>query len=107
MIFYTADPHFGYEPTLVWRPGFSTVEEMDEALIAAWNAVVSDEDTVYLIGDIGWNDGHVPGRTLARLKGRKHLIRGNSQLLGEEEVASVSVGYLYYLIFFALTLYVS
>ena len=77
MIFYTADPHFGYEPTLVWRPGFSSVEEMDEALIAAWNAVVSDEDTVYLIGDIGWNNGHVPCRTLARLKGRKHLIRGN------------------------------
>ena len=77
MIFYTADPHFGYEPTLVWRPQFSSVEEMDEALIAAWNAVVSDGDTVYLIGDIGWNDGHVPGRTLARLKGRKHLIRGN------------------------------
>ena len=77
MIFYTADPHFGYEPTLVWRPGFSSVEEMDEALIAAWNAVVTDDDTVYLIGDVGWNDGHVPCRTLARLKGRKHLIRGN------------------------------
>ena len=77
MIFYTADLHFGYEPTLVWRPEFSSVEEMDEALITAWNAVVSDEDTVYLIGDIGWNDGHVPCRTLARLKGRKHLIRGN------------------------------
>ena len=77
MIFYTADPHFGYEPTLVWRPQFSSVEEMDEALIAAWNAVVSDEDTVYLIGDIGWNGGHVPCRTLARLNGHKHLIRGN------------------------------
>ena len=77
MIFYTADPHFGYEPTLVWRPEFSSVEEMDETLIARWNAVVGDEDTVYLIGDIGWNGGHVPCRTLARLKGRKHLIRGN------------------------------
>ena len=50
MIFYTADPHFGYEPALVWRPQFASVEEMDEALIAAWNAVVSDDDTVYLIG---------------------------------------------------------
>ena len=77
MIFYTADPHFGYEPTLVWRPEFASVEEMDEALIARWNAVVGDEDTVYLIGDIGWNGGHVPCRTLARLKGHKHLIRGN------------------------------
>ena len=77
MIFYTADPHFGYAPTLEWRPRFSTVEEMDEAIIAAWNAVVSEEDTVYLIGDVGWNGGHVPCRTLARLKGHKHLIRGN------------------------------
>ena len=77
MIFYTADPHFGYEPALIWRPQFSRVEEMDEYLIAAWNAVVSDEDTVYLIGDVGWNGGHVPCRTLARLKGHKHLIRGN------------------------------
>lgn len=77
MIFYTADPHFGYEPALVWRPQFSTVEEMDEALIAAWNAVVTEEDTVCLVGDIGWNNGHVPCRTLARLRGHKHLIRGN------------------------------
>lgn len=76
MIFYTADLHFGYLP-LVEKRGFSTVEEMDEALIAAWNRVVGEEDTVYLLGDIGWNNGHVPCRTLARLKGHKHLIRGN------------------------------
>ncbi|MBQ9148563.1 MAG: hypothetical protein IJX69_03240 [Oscillospiraceae bacterium] len=76
MIFYTADPHFRYEPMVAGRP-FETVEEMDEAIIANWNAVVGPEDTVYLIGDIGFNGGHVPCRTLARLNGRKHLIRGN------------------------------
>lgn len=76
MIFYTADPHFGYEPLLAGRP-FASVAEMDEAIIANWNAAVSPADTVYLVGDIGWNDGHVPCRTLARLNGRKHLIRGN------------------------------
>ena len=76
MIFYTADPHFGYLP-LVAKRGFETAAQMDEALIAAWNGCVGPADTVYLIGDIGWNDGHVPCRTLARLNGRKHLIRGN------------------------------
>lgn len=76
MIFYTADLHFGYLP-LVEKRGFSSVAEMDEALITAWNQVVGETDTVYLLGDIGWNNGHVPCRTLARLKGRKHLIRGN------------------------------
>lgn len=76
MIFYTADPHFGYEPMAAIR-GFDSTAQMDEALIAAWNRVVGPEDTVYLIGDVGFNDGHVPCRTLARLRGRKHLIRGN------------------------------
>ena len=76
MIFYTADPHFGYEPLVAAR-GFDTARAMDEALIAAWNGAVRPADTVYLVGDIGWNDGHVPCRTLERLNGRKHLIRGN------------------------------
>lgn len=76
MIFYTADPHFGYEPLVAGRP-FENVAQMDEAMIAAWNSAVGPADTVYLIGDIGWNGGHVPCRILARLNGRKHLIRGN------------------------------
>ena len=76
MIFYTADTHFRYEPLLRSRP-FETVSEMDEALIARWNSVVSAEDTVYVLGDIGFNGGHVPCRILSRLAGRKHLIRGN------------------------------
>lgn len=76
MIFYTADPHFGYEP-LVAKRGFETTAQMDAALIDAWNRTVGPEDTVYLLGDIGWNGGHVPCRILAKLNGRKHLIRGN------------------------------
>lgn len=76
MIFYIADTHFRYEPMAAVRP-FGDVSQMDEALIANWNDTVSDGDTVYLIGDIGFNGGHVPCRILSRLKGRKHLIRGN------------------------------
>lgn len=76
MIYYTADTHFRYAP-LVESRGFTSAEEMDETLIRNWNSVVTDADTVYLIGDIGYNGGHVPCRTLARLNGRKHLIRGN------------------------------
>ena len=76
MIFYTADPHFGYLP-LVEKRGFASAAEMDAALIEAWNRVVRPDDTVYLLGDIGWNNGHVPCRTLAQLNGIKHLVRGN------------------------------
>lgn len=76
MIYYIADLHFYYEPVLRSRP-FSSVEEMDRALTERWNQVVSPEDTVYVIGDVGYNGGHVPCRALARLHGRKHLVRGN------------------------------
>lgn len=76
MIFYTADLHFHYKPFLPGRP-FASVEEMDEAMIRLWNETVTDEDTVYVVGDVGYNGGYVPGDALGRLQGRKHLIRGN------------------------------
>lgn len=76
MIFYTADFHFHYKPFLPGRP-FASVEEMDEAMIRLWNETVTDEDTVYVVGDVGYNGGYVPGDALGRLRGRKHLIRGN------------------------------
>lgn len=76
MIFYTADLHFHYKPFLPGRP-FASVEEMDEAMIRLWNETVTDRDTVYVVGDVGYNGGYVPGDALGRLQGRKHLIRGN------------------------------
>ena len=54
MIYYTADLHFHYALLLPSRP-FATVEEMDETLVKNWNTTVGSEDTVYLVGDIGWN----------------------------------------------------
>ena len=53
MIFYTADLHFHYEPFLPSRP-FDTVEDMDRQLIHRWNEAVSEEDTVYVVGDVGY-----------------------------------------------------
>lgn len=55
----------------------ASVLEMDEMLIRNWNDTVTDEDTVYVVGDVGYNHNHVPCDALARLKGHKHLIRGN------------------------------
>ena len=78
MIYYIADPHFDYAPILerANRP-FPSVQEMNEQLIANWNSVVSEEDTVYLVGDLCGHGQPIPENHLARLKGKKHLIRGN------------------------------
>jgi Predicted phosphoesterase or phosphohydrolase len=80
--FYTADLHFGHalmlSPTACVRP-FSSVAEMDEALIRNWNAVVGPEDIVYVIGDFSFglgDEARVRG-IFHRLAGRKFLILGN------------------------------
>jgi calcineurin-like phosphoesterase family protein len=76
--FFTSDPHFGHANIIKFcnRP-FSSVEEMDEAMIERWNGKIKDGDTVYLVGDFSF---HKPAKTqeiIDRLNGHKHLILGN------------------------------
>jgi calcineurin-like phosphoesterase family protein len=77
-IFFTSDTHFGDHRTLnIHKRPFSSVAEMDEALIAGWNALVGEGDEVWHIGDFARKLADVP-EPLRRLHGRKHLIRGNN-----------------------------
>lgn len=56
-IFFTADTHFNHENIIHFckRP-FSTVEEMNTALVEGWNGRVGAGDLVYHLGDFGWGD---------------------------------------------------
>jgi len=80
--FYISDTHFGHalmlSPTACSRP-FKSTDEMDEAMIHRWNAVVSDSDIVYHLGDfsMGLNNEARVRSVSSRLRGRKHLILGN------------------------------
>lgn len=52
--FFTSDTHFSQERTLdLSRRPFSSVNEMDEAMISNWNSRVTMNDTVYHLGDFG------------------------------------------------------
>ncbi|WP_426221496.1 metallophosphoesterase [Methylobacterium sp. NFXW15] len=77
--FFTADSHFGHAGVLAMSGRlFASIEEHDEALIAAWNAVVGPKDEVWHLGDFAM--GASPERCTAlfrRLRGRKCLVRGN------------------------------
>lgn len=76
--FFTADTHFGHKNVIAMcnRP-FSSVEEMDEALIRNWNKKVRPFDTVYHLGDFKLRAGASIRKYLDRLHGKVHLIRGN------------------------------
>ena len=58
------------------RP-FVSVEEMNETIIANWNAVVFDDDDVYVGGDVCFKSAVEAVKFLKRLRGKKHLIVGN------------------------------
>ncbi len=78
MILFTSDLHIGHRNIikLCNRP-FSSLEEMDESLIENWNQVVTNGDTIYVVGDLMFRTQTAPNCILRRLKGKKHLIVGN------------------------------
>ena len=80
-IYYIAAPHFGHGNIIKHdgRP-FETVAEMDETLIRNWNARVTNQDEVYILGDLCWGKEKDWLELLPKLNGRKHLIRGNHDI---------------------------
>ena len=78
MIYFTADQHFGHANIIKHsnRP-FANADEMDAALINNWNATVTPEDDVYILGDLTLRPAAEAHRYLIRLNGKKYLIRGN------------------------------
>ena len=78
MIWFTSDTHFGHKNILKYtdRP-FSSVREMDEALIENWNNRVNSDDEVYHLGDVALCSPNKLQEILARLNGRIYLIAGN------------------------------
>jgi calcineurin-like phosphoesterase family protein len=86
VMFFTADTHFGDHRTLnIGKRPFASAAEMDEALVANWNAAVAPGDIVWHLGDVARRLADVAG-LLGRLHGTKHLIRGNNDAAGIEAV---------------------
>lgn len=77
-IFFTSDTHFGHGKSFLFEPrGFSSVEEMNEAIIENWNKVVKPTDIVYHLGDTMLSDNTCGLECFKRLNGQIFLIYGN------------------------------
>jgi calcineurin-like phosphoesterase family protein len=91
---FTADNHFGHEAiiTMSARP-FTTVDEMDETMIANWNAVVAKNDNVWHVGDFAHRIDVKRKRAIfSRLNGSKHLVPGNHDDADTLSLAWASIG---------------
>ncbi len=75
MEYVISDLHLGHTNIIKYchRP-FRSVEHMNAELIDRWNNTVTNDDTVYYLGDISVNE---PYQWLKQLNGNIVLIRGN------------------------------
>lgn len=73
--------HFNHTKIIEYcdRP-FSSVEEMNEALISNWNKVVKPSDIVFHLGDIALGGAEAWKLLIPRLNGKIHLILGNHDI---------------------------
>ena len=53
------------------------LEMHDQMLIDYWNEVVTDDDEVWFLGDLGFGSREYISSLVAQLKGHKHMIYGN------------------------------
>jgi len=90
-VFLVSDTHFGHagvcrftreDGVTKLRP-WDDPDEMDEAMVKAWNERVKPNDKVYHLGDVVINRKAL--KTLSRLNGDKVLIRGNHDIFRDEE----------------------
>lgn len=77
-LFFTSDTHFFHNNIIRYckRP-YETPEEMNEDFIKRWNEVITDDDTVFHLGDVVFGSSEKWESILSRLKGKKVLLYGN------------------------------
>lgn len=84
MNFYISDLHIDHSNVISFdnRP-FFTMQEMVSTIISNWNKAVKPTDKVYILGDFFWKNGNAPD-ILAKLNGKKYLIKGNHDKINDQ-----------------------
>jgi calcineurin-like phosphoesterase family protein len=72
--YFTSDHHFHHFNIIGYcnRP-FADVQDQTEKMIESWNSVVTDEDTVWHLGDFSFKGYEM----VKRLNGHKKIVAGN------------------------------
>jgi calcineurin-like phosphoesterase family protein len=90
-VFLVSDTHFGHagvcrftrnDGVTKLRP-WTDPDEMDEAMVKAWNEKVRPTDKVYHLGDVVMNRKSLS--IMSRLNGDKVLIRGNHDIFRDTD----------------------
>ena len=92
LTFVSHNQAFLYEPR-----GFTSIEEMNEAIVERWNSVVKPDDMVFHLGDIILNDNEKGIEYLKRLNGQLCVIWGNHETSARQQLIEklpiITLGY--------------
>jgi calcineurin-like phosphoesterase family protein len=77
-IYLSSDLHFEHDREFIWGAReYSSVDEMNKEQLRKYNEIITDEDDVYLLGDLMLGDAEAGKEFLSQLKGKIHVIIGN------------------------------
>ena len=77
-LWFISDLHLGHHNSIKFdqRP-FKDIDHMHRVIVNNWNAIIQEEDTVYVLGDVGMFSSEKTQKIIAELNGTKILIKGN------------------------------
>lgn len=77
-IWIISDTHFSHQREFLYKPrGFTTITEMNEAIVENWNNKVKSEDLIFHLGDLCLSDNKDAIKYIKQLNGTIKWIRGN------------------------------
>lgn len=90
-IWLTSDTHFCHTAEFLWKPrGFTSAEEMNEAIIERWNSIVKPDDMVFHLGDMMLSDTEKGFECMKRLNGYISVVWGNHDTNPRKELVYYS-----------------
>ena len=77
-VWFTSDLHFWHKNICKYcgRP-YETVEQMNEGIVNNWKQVVKYDDTVFVLGDLGFCGIEKLRAEIGQLPGQIYVIQGN------------------------------
>jgi calcineurin-like phosphoesterase family protein len=91
LVYFNSDLHLGHKRVITFHDhyrakamGVSTIEEHDEKILDLWAQTIRRRDTIYILGDIGYNYRIIKG-----LPGNKKLLLGNHDTLSAKDYLEV------------------
>ena len=89
-IYFTSDLHFGHDREFIYKPrGFENVEDMNKTILKNYKRIVTDEDTIYILGDLMLGDNDAGIAMLRELPGQKKIILGNHDTAARIELYKI------------------